>query len=1308
MKKFGPYEVVDVVAVTPSGSVMAARLPGWPVGRFAVKQINSASSEPDEPQWDSQFFLDRARIQKSVVVAGGRHWLPVHSMGAGPEGAWVVTDYVPMSAQKLIDGRVPLSAAQLQHIIDCVVKGLVELQQVRYRACGSLKPTNVLITPGDLTKTSVFLTDPAQGPGPTETSDMYALGNLIHQLVLHRPFEATKVWPLPESEEWNALGRSGREWRELCTDLLSPQPASRPRLADVCWIVRDLAPRKHVKFPGRLVVVVAAAACLVLAALISLYVMTSSARQQLARMRRVWADPLATALEDPQRRARYESDPDLKVAVEHLQRAAPRSVSIDDSWRSNLSYFQLLRLRRAKAQLEQVSDDLSIQHWQRLSALSALQQQFLGRGWNQPADFLRNLLSGVRPAVTLTDGIDRFLRVDSLIQRDNSQVNNDWVQLDKSCKQLEKIGDRTLWAFARSLRNAASASIKLTDEGFGGVETLKANAALSARLAQAVPADWPANVDVQRLAIDTLSPVNLSRPTNDDVERWLTNLPLYSIRTTETALAASALQKKLKDVEETVSKSKPTDDDRTAFDRGQEQVVTRIQSFAKTPFIEKEVESGAFAERQSAIDLEIQALRRFARAESLAELIKNLPALKTSSTGINQYWQNWKDSLAARPRPNLALIKAQAEQLRTMLLDLDQEFAAPPAGLSDKFKATALRHREQTITGLLHSLNPTLPQLDALRLASAVSSYGQWCRSLSKLAEDFPLRKQLLSADDKPDEKWAQQQGGFWDDPQIQELVKPDVQRLLSLRALGRMTRPQLVEAAHRADSAEMALSAWRLLGQQQIRPAWPCGGDELASEKELRTRLAMLLSKLPETPERKQAQSLLPEQGPIRWRSAVRQAANEQTLATAWESRSAFGMDDAAMTALSADARYNLWLWRTRQVLAANDEASLQPCVDELTKAASELKDPLASAMVVSLTGPTRRNSFIDTRAGDKVSVALLGVQPPIQFQRVQVPQGRPFYLCTTEVSLGQFVGVLDAARGWEQCRQLPWPYLEGGRRGPRVWEWFDNRLQPAQLWLGREEDNDFAPSLRAERFNRMLLSDMAGGMPSPQHPMQQISAQTALWFAAVCGCRLPTPREWQAAYNQFEKNVPQEQLNLRDLTWEIQRRYVADGRPLLPGIWPYEDIFQAEGDAGVSLASDARTHGSNDGALLFRPVSLSGGSVFHHLVGNVAEYLCDEPDNAESLVKNHTPQAILDFVGRASRSLYVIGGSALSPPNVPADKPLPVPRTDQSYCDVGLRLAVSAPPRSLAEKVTWALRDVNYRWPPQNSDAAQVKLEH
>ena len=132
---------------------------------------------------------------------------------------------------------------------------------------------------------------------------------------------------------------------------------------------------------------------------------------------------------------------------------------------------------------------------------------------------------------------------------------------------------------------------------------------------------------------------------------------------------------------------------------------------------------------------------------------------------------------------------------------------------------------------------------------------------------------------------------------------------------------------------------------------------------------------------------------------------------------------------------------------------------------------------------------------------------------------------------------------------KRFTWPAQPGERdtrRGPRVWEWAPRhalQMSAPLLWLTPDDDNDYPLPFRISRFNRTALNEEIGGNPSTDHPMQYIPADAALYFAGLCGCRLPTASEWRDAYAIFERTVPPERWNLRDQTWETYKRYIAAG---------------------------------------------------------------------------------------------------------------------------------------------------------------------
>ena len=331
-------------------------------------------------------------------------------------------------------------------------------------------------------------------------------------------------------------------------------------------------------------------------------------------------------------------------------------------------------------------------------------------------------------------------------------------------------------------------------------------------------------------------------------------------------------------------------------------------------------------------------------------------------------------------------------------------------------------------------------------------------------------------------------------------------------------------------------------------------------------------------------------------------------------------------------------------------------------------------------------------------------GVAQPIEFRRVAPKTGdRPFYLGTREVTLGQFVGMLRAKRRWDEALRLDWPYQPGKpdrRRGSRVWEWAPGdtpTLAPASLWMAEHLDgknNDFPTEFREQRFNRNVIGPTFGGMPSEQHPMQYVTAQAALFYAAALGCRLPTSAEWRAALEASEQTPENGRWNLRDGTWDRFRAYAA--KESIPNHrWP--DVGALADDPQRKPAdTPPPSRKSNDATLLIRPAPVGDGR-FHDLIGNVAEYVCEQPDAFAGWPANDkaTAEGLKRFLDDTPDAVAVIGGSAFSPPDEPLAEPRTLKHKHRGFSDVGLRLAFTAPARNLAERLKWVLAGEEYLAP-------------
>ena len=110
-----------------------------------------------------------------------------------------------------------------------------------------------------------------------------------------------------------------------------------------------------------------------------------------------------------------------------------------------------------------------------------------------------------------------------------------------------------------------------------------------------------------------------------------------------------------------------------------------------------------------------------------------------------------KDSDAFKAR------QQASEQLRGLLVSLDQAFPPPPKMPADAMTKAARSRREQAIGQLLPRIDLRSPRLDAELVKTSVDAYTQWTTNLILLSQDFPITKELLGPDDRIDLKWKQE-----------------------------------------------------------------------------------------------------------------------------------------------------------------------------------------------------------------------------------------------------------------------------------------------------------------------------------------------------------------------------------------------------------------------------------------------------------------------------------------------------------------------------------------------------------------------
>lgn len=274
----------------------------------------------------------------------------------------------------------------------------------------------------------------------------------------------------------------------------------------------------------------------------------------------------------------------------------------------------------------------------------------------------------------------------------------------------------------------------------------------------------------------------------------------------------------------------------------------------------------------------------------------------------------------------------------------------------------------------------------------------------------------------------------------------------------------------------------------------------------------------------------------------------------------------------------------------------------------------------------------------------------------------GTKTYVGTEEVSVGLFLDVARASNKQKEFRDLMAgirrTLAEDQRKGPRVWEWEEGAtataLTVSGAWFRSDPKNPPPP-----------LSSPEPLRPTADHPMQYLTARAATFLSRVLNCRLPTPGEWTKAYqaDRAASTTP---------TWNLPDR--SAGGPLASFVYANNGAFKpSKPVAGGNIQQ------RDDGLLLFSTVSTPTGEPFHNIVGNVAEYVFDitEADykKLEQMDSAGMKSAFQQYA--TAGKLYVVGGSALTDPNVvPFDTPQPLKQTDLllGFSDVGMRLAFDA----------------------------------
>jgi hypothetical protein len=468
-------------------------------------------------------FLDKARAQQVVAAAAGSRWVKIHEVSDDGDGAYFVSDYYEASAQKLITGQVRLAPAALLAVVRSVLDGLAQIHATSERHHGNLKPSNVLIAGTDeIDDGDVFLCDPSDANDPSAhdgaADDLFQVGQLIHQLVLHRPFRPVTGWPVEPSAAWSRLGHAGKRWRDFCNHLLHPDALARPgSLAEARRELDRIARR-----PVTHTAAYAAVAVLLVAGLGSgafLFHRHSQIRGDARALEAAYGDWFPdfsdVALSDSFRRS-AERDPYLYEHVlaprQSAQHADPegsdllRPSRVRELTRNPPGLFDRERARELRADLDlvrRIGD--GIRNWEFLRRLGEYRAKYEEWGWTRPAQYLAEEIDkATPPSKSVAATIDGLLQQRAALEAVLAEIEEAGGELDSQRALIREraAGSEMPAKFAEYLARAAA---EYTADVYGPEDLRKFHGHLRNVLNSArgftaeLPEGWAKDVDMNRL-----------------------------------------------------------------------------------------------------------------------------------------------------------------------------------------------------------------------------------------------------------------------------------------------------------------------------------------------------------------------------------------------------------------------------------------------------------------------------------------------------------------------------------------------------------------------------------------------------------------------------------------------------------------------------------------------------------------------------------------------------------------------------------------------------------------------------------------
>ncbi len=616
---------------------------------------------------------------------------------------------------------------------------------------------------------------------------------------------------------------------------------------------------------------------------------------------------------------------------------------------------------------------------------------------------------------------------------------------------------------------------------------------------------------------------------------------------------------------------------------------------------------------------------------------------------------------------------------------------------------------------------------DEQGVAKAVEGLRAWNRQATEV---LAAARQLNAP--SPSGRTPQElEAAIRESPSFRDLsgaLSPLLQQTQALQSINTEEKPQaLVDiiqtatATPKGERAAPAVAAWSRLAAI----GWPSTPEDMISAGALRAGpLSNAISQVPDAAGRGQLEADAAAASAAMWqRFAIKHATDQPGCAAIRASQQSLSVPATAEGQLPAWAQYNLARHRLEEAVIPENAKAMagkpgerSAAVAKFVQAADALgpqfiarAEPaallaqlrpfadLASDLDASKMGPGAHGWQAAPSKTDGSIVFTLnqnGHSTAVTFERLP-GEGDIAYLSTAEVTVGAFADAITKAAAWEEVRPELAKFTSGedSRRGPRVWEW---STQPGEeMIVATPGKGDTSSGWLRVKPTMAGVSYYPAGLsvppPTRDHPMQFVSPTAAMLMARTVGCRLPTREEWTKAVDKAPSNAQ----NLRDATWRKQYEHtkaVISSQPDYPAsgiFWP------AKAQKIPTMQDGFAAVEQDDGILWFVPAPAGPG--FHHLIGNVAEFVWDDPAAIEGL--EPVGATVKAALGKGE-NLKVIGGSALSPKEVPIREAQAVnfSAAREGYSDVGFRLAFTVPRGAVGgsqAKIEQALRSTAYLKP-------------